>query len=61
MNKRFTLNRAEGKLMGVAAGVADLAQMDPLPVRLAIILAVLVTGPIAAILYVAAGLLAAER
>lgn len=61
MNSRFICNREEGKLMGVAAGLADLTGADVLLIRLSIILAVLVTGPVAAILYVAAGLLAAPR
>jgi phage shock protein PspC (stress-responsive transcriptional regulator) len=61
MNDRFICNREHAKLMGVAAGISDLTGADVLLVRLAIILAVLVTGPIAAILYVAAGLLAAKR
>ena len=61
MTSRLISNREEGKLMGVAAGLADLTGADVLLIRLAIILAVLVTGPVAAILYVAAGLLAAKR
>lgn len=58
MNRRFVLNRTDAKLMGVGAGLADMTGTDPLVIRLAIILAVLVTGPAAAILYVAAGILA---
>lgn len=61
MNKHFTCNRSSGKLMGVAAGLADVTGADPLLFRLGFILAVLTTGPVAAILYVAAGVLAAER
>ena len=60
MNRRFVLNRTDAKLMGVGAGIADMTGTDPLLIRLAIILAVLVTGPIAVILYVAAGLLAPQ-
>jgi phage shock protein C len=47
--------------MGVGAGVADYTGMDPLIVRLALVLAVLGTGPVAVVLYVAAGLLASDR
>ena len=61
MDRRFILNQQDAKLMGVAAGLADYTGTDPLLVRLAIILAVLVTGPIAIILYIAAGLLAANQ
>jgi phage shock protein C len=58
MNRRFLLNRTDAKLMGVGAGLAVMTGTDPLVIRLALILAVLVTGPIAVILYVAAGMLA---
>lgn len=61
MDRRFILNRDDAKLMGVAAGLADYTGTDPLLVRLAIIFAVLVTGPIAIVLYIAAGLLAANQ
>jgi phage shock protein C len=55
---RFMLNRQDGKLMGVSAGLADSFNTDPLLVRLGLIAAVLVTGPAAFLLYVAAGVLA---
>ncbi len=55
---RFVLNKRDGKMMGVAAGLADSFAVDPLLVRLALVAAVLVTGPIAALLYVATGVLA---
>lgn len=57
----FVLNRDEAKLMGVAAGLADLTGVDLLVIRLAIVLAVLLSGPVAIVLYVAAGLLAPAR
>lgn len=60
MNRRFLLNRADAKLMGVGAGIADMTGTDPLLIRLAIILAVMLTGPIAIVLYIAAGLLAPQ-
>ena len=55
---RFMLNREDGKLMGVAAGLADSFDTDPLLVRLGLIAAVVVTGPVALLFYVAAGVLA---
>jgi len=61
MTNRFLLNRRDGKLMGVAAGVSDYTGVDPLLVRLGFIAAVLLTGPVMLVLYLAAGLLAAER
>lgn len=61
MTNKFLINRREAKLMGVGAGLADYTGLDPLIVRLALVLAVLLTGPIAVLLYVAAGLLASDR
>ena len=55
---RFVLNRRDAKIMGVGAGIADIAQVDPLLVRLGLIAAVLITGPIAILFYLAAGFLA---
>ena len=61
MEKRFLLNRSSAKLMGVGAGLADYTGVDPLIVRLGLVAAALATGPVAVILYVAAGLLASDR
>ena len=61
MNNKFLLNRREAKLMGVGAGLADYTGLDPLIVRLALVLAVLLTGPIAILLYVITGWLASDR
>ena len=61
MENRFLLNRREAKLMGVGAGLADYTGLDPLIVRLGLVLTVLLTGPIAIILYVITGWLAADR
>ena len=55
---RFVTNRRDGKIMGVAAGLADSFAVDPLIVRLGLVAAVLVTGPVAVVFYVAAGFLA---
>jgi phage shock protein C len=61
MERKFVLNRREAKLMGVGAGIADHLNVDPLIVRLALVLAVLVTGPIAILLYIVTGWLASDR
>lgn len=61
MTNKFLLNRREAKLMGVGAGLADYTGLDPLIVRLGLVLAVLVTGPIAILLYVVTGWLASDR
>ena len=61
MNGRFFLNRGNAKVMGVAAGLADWTGVDVLAVRLAMVVATLVTGPVAILLYVITGWLAADR
>jgi phage shock protein C len=61
MNNKFLLNRREAKLMGVGAGLADYTGLDPLIVRLGLVMAVLLTGPAAIFLYVITGWLAADR
>jgi phage shock protein C len=61
MNGRFVLNPAQGKVMGVAAGLSDWTGIDVLAVRLAMIVATLVTGPVMILLYVLTGWLAQDR
>ncbi|MBV9528275.1 PspC domain-containing protein [Sphingomonas sp.] len=61
MTNRFTLNRAEGKVMGVAAGVADYTNVDVTLIRLGFVAATLLTGPLMLVLYVVAGLVAPQR
>jgi phage shock protein C len=58
MNGRFLVNRREAKIMGVAAGLADYSGIDPLVIRLAMVAAVLITGPVAILFYLLAGWLA---
>ncbi len=60
MNGRFVLNRNRAKVMGVAAGLADCTGIDVLAVRLGLIVATLVTGPVAVILYILTGWLATD-
>ncbi len=61
MNGRFLLNRRDGKIMGVAAGVADVTGVDPLLIRLAMVVATLITGPVMILLYLITGWLASDR
>ncbi|HEX8307664.1 MAG TPA: PspC domain-containing protein [Allosphingosinicella sp.] len=61
MNGPFTLDKANGKLMGVCAGVADKSGADATLVRLAAILGLFVLGPIAILLYLVAGCVAPDR
>lgn len=60
MTNRFLLNPARARVMGVCAGLADWFGIDVLAVRLAMIVAVLVTGPIAVLLYLLTGWLATD-
>ena len=60
MDGRFVINRSRAKVMGVCAGLADWLQIDVLIVRLGIIVATLLTGPVAVLLYILTGWLANE-
>ena len=61
MNGRFLINRPQAKIMGVAAGLADWTGIDVLVIRLALVVATLITGPVAILLYILTGWLAADR
>ncbi len=60
MNGRFVINRSRAKVMGVCAGLADWLQVDVLIVRLGVVLATLMTGPVAVLIYILTGWLASE-
>ncbi|MEO5612282.1 MAG: PspC domain-containing protein [Sphingomicrobium sp.] len=61
MNQRFVLNREQGKVMGVAAGLADMTGIDPIVFRLGLVIATLITGPVMILLYILTGWLASDR
>ncbi len=61
MNGRFVLNREQGKVMGIAAGLADYSGVDVLLIRLGLIALTLITGPLVILFYVLTGWLAANR
>lgn len=61
MTRPFALDRANGKLMGVCAGLAETLDIDPTLVRVAAALALLLLGPIAILLYIVAAVTAPER
>ncbi len=61
MNGRFLINRQQGKIMGVAAGLADWTGVDPLLIRLGLVAALLLTGPIVILFYLLTGWLASAR
>ncbi|HET7817493.1 MAG TPA: PspC domain-containing protein [Sphingomicrobium sp.] len=58
---RFLLNRSQGKVMGVAAGLADWSGIDVLIIRLGLVAALLLTGPVVVLFYLLTGWLAADR
>ena len=61
MTNRFLLNRQDGKIMGVAAGLADWSGIDALLIRLGLVAALLLTGPVVILFYVLTGWLANAR
>ena len=61
MNGRFVLNKEQGKVLGVAAGLSDVTGVDPLLIRLGMVLLTFVTGPVMILLYILTGWLAADR
>jgi phage shock protein C len=61
MTARFTLNRGDGKIMGVAAGLADYTGVDPTLIRLGFVAATLLTGPLMVLLYLIAGFVTPKR
>lgn len=61
MNGRFLINRSDGKIMGVAAGLANWTGIDALIIRLGLVAALLITGPLVVVFYLLTGWLASER
>ena len=61
MNQRFLINRGDAKIMGVAAGLADYSGVDPTIIRLGMVAATLLTGPVMILFYVLTGLLAPHQ
>ena len=61
MNGRFLINRSQGKIMGVASGLADWTGVDALLIRLGLVAALLMTGPVVILFYILTGWLASDR
>ena len=61
MNGRFLLNRREAKVLGVAAGIADYTGVDPLLIRLGLVVLTMLTGPIVILFYLLIGWLAPQQ
>lgn len=57
----FRLNKAEGKLMGVCAGLADHFEIDLALVRVAALLALALTFPLVGVAYLVVALIAKPR
>ena len=58
MNAPFALDKANGRLMGVCAGLARSTGIDPTVLRVAALISILVLGYLTIPAYIAAGLLA---
>jgi phage shock protein C len=61
MNGPFSLDRSNGKVMGVCAGLASATGADATLIRLAAVLSLFVLGPVAILLYLVAGCVAPDR
>jgi phage shock protein C len=51
MNERFLVNRRDAKVLGVAAGLSDYSGIDPLVIRLGMVAATMITGPVMVLFY----------
>jgi len=59
MNNSFTLDRCNGKIMGVCAGLSNRSGLDVTLIRVAVVLLTLCAlGPIGVVAYLLAGWLA---
>ena len=61
MTSRFLLDKTNGKMMGVCAGLADFVRVDVTIVRIATVLSLFLLGPVTILLYLVAGWVAPER
>ena len=57
-SRRFRLDKRDGKIMGVAAGIADYAGMNTAMVRIGFVVGALISFGTAALIYLAIGLIA---
>jgi len=61
MTSHYALDKTNARLMGVCSGLANRFEVDPLPVRVTVVLAALILGPIAVAAYLLTGLIANRR
>ena len=60
MTNKFLLDRPNGKLMGVCAGLSRTSGVDVTILRLGVVISLFVAGPLTIIAYLAAGFIAPE-
>ena len=61
MDRKFLLDKTEGKIMGVSAGMADFLDFDVTLIRLGWVAAFFLTGGTALLAYLITGLVAPAR
>ncbi len=61
MNGHYTLDKSNAKMMGVCAGFARWADVDPMLTRLTLVLLTVVLGPIAILAYIVTAAVASSR
>lgn len=59
--REFRLNKADGKIMGVCAGLSDHFEIDVTLMRVAMVMALILTFPIVGFAYLAVALLAQSQ
>jgi phage shock protein C len=60
MNGHYTLDKSNAKMMGVCAGFARWADVDPTLARLTLVLLTLFLGPIAILAYLVTAMVASN-
>lgn len=60
MNGPYLLDKTNGKLMGVCAGLANRTGVDPTIVRLLTVVLTLAAGPLVLLFYIATGMVAPQ-
>jgi phage shock protein C len=61
MNSPYALDKSNATLLGVCAGFANWADVDPLLVRVTLVLITLFLGPVAILAYLLTAFLAGQR
>jgi phage shock protein C len=60
MNSRYALDKANALLLGVCSGFAKWADVDPLLVRVTLVLITVILGPVAILAYLVTALVASN-